>query len=83
VGHPTHRVSGNDTFISLWVDRVKVSGTGNLDPVLEFIGQQMLNALLTKLQLSAKAMTQGAFGLKLEDGPEISDNQLKIWGGIA
>ena len=82
VGYPSRRPSGADTLIGLSVDQIKVTGTGNLDPIVQFVGQQMLNALLGKVQLSARSLAQGSFGLSVEQGPEISETQLKIWGAI-
>jgi hypothetical protein len=82
VGGLTTQDSGTDKLIGLWAQAVDVSGTGNLDPLIAFILHQALNSLLAKLQFSVNNIAQGAFAIRLEDGPNIDGQQLEIWAGI-
>jgi hypothetical protein len=42
----------------------------------------ILQAVLDQLRLPFHALTMGAFSLILLRGPEIGDDQLKLWGDV-
>jgi hypothetical protein len=83
VGHPTVRpFSMTDKLIGLQIDEIVVKNICDLEQIVECIAKDMINALLLKLQQKVSELVLGAFGLILAAGPEISDDQLKIWGDI-
>jgi hypothetical protein len=82
LGSTTTQNSGADKLIGLWANQVTISGTGNLDPLISYIAQLALNALLDKLQLSTNNLAQGAFPIAFEFGPQIDNTQLQIWAGL-
>jgi len=82
LGSTTKQNSGTDVLIGLWANQVVVSGTQNLNPLLSYILQLAVNALLTNLQLSTNDLAQGVFPITLEFGPQIASSQLQIWAGI-
>ena len=83
VGHPTvEPLSMTDKLIGLQIDQIVVKNICDLEQIVECIAKDMVNALLAKLQQKVSELVLGAFGLMLAAGPEISDDQLKIWGDI-
>jgi len=86
LGEIVSHYSGPGTgFISLKVDSVRIPGIkpDSLDKVLECLLRMILAAALANLTLPFQAFSLGAFQLILEQGPEISDNQVKVWGNIS
>lgn len=83
VGHPTVKpLSATDKLIGLQIDQIVVKNICDLEQIVECIAKDMVNALLENLQQKVSKLVLGAFGLVLAAGPEISDDQLKIWGNI-
>ena len=83
VGHPTvEPLSATDKLIGLQIDQIVVRNICDLEQIVECVAKDMVNALLVKLQQKVSELVLGAFGLILAAGPEISDDQLKIWGDI-
>ena len=83
VGHPTVQpLSATDKLIGLQIDEIVVKNICDLEQIVECITELMVNALLERLQLKVSELVLGAFGLILAAGPEISDDQLKVWGDI-
>jgi hypothetical protein len=72
-------------FISLKVDSVRIPGIkpNTLGTVLECLLRMILAAALGNINLPFQAFSLGAFKLILEQGPEISDDQVKVWGNIS
>ncbi len=50
--------------------------------VIECVIRMILQALLDNISIPFKAITIGFFQLILERGPEIDDDQIKMWGNI-
>jgi len=71
-------------FISLKVDSVLIPGIQpkSLEAVLECLLRMVLAAALANINLPFQALDLGVFKLILEQGPEISDDQVKVWGNI-
>jgi hypothetical protein len=83
VGHPTVQpLSATDKLIGLQIDQIVVKNICDLEQIVECIAELMVNALLERLQQKVSELVLGAFGLILAAGPEISDDQLKVWGDI-
>ncbi len=83
IGHPTVQpLSATDKLIGLQIDQIVVKNICDLEQIVECIAELMVDALLEHLQLKVSELVLGAFGLILAAGPEISDDQLKIWGDI-
>jgi hypothetical protein len=83
VGHPTVQpLSLTDKLIGLQIDQIVVKNICDLEQIVECITELMVNALLERLQQKVSELVLGAFGLILAAGPEISDDQLKVWGDI-
>jgi hypothetical protein len=82
VGQPSTQVNGQETMLTLSIVDIQVNGAGNLGALLAAIGQQVLNALLANLQIPVSSISLGTFDLQLKQGPEITENQLKIWAAI-
>src|SRR5581483_12026037 len=51
IGHPTSQQLGGNTYVTLSIDQVLTSNTGALGPLLQYVLQQLLNALLSRLQI--------------------------------
>lgn len=81
-GHPQIQTSGNTSAISLVIDDIQVSDAGTLDDIVAYVGKLMLNGLLGNLQIPTTSIAQGALGFRLEFGPDISSQQLQIWGSL-
>ena len=71
-------------FVSLKIDRVLLPEIrpASLEQVLECLLRMVLAAALQNVSLPFTPFSLGAFQLILERGPEISDNQIKVWGSI-
>lgn len=83
VGHPTVEVIGPvDRRIGLMIDEIIVKEVCDLEKLVECIATEMVNALLEKVKYTVSKMVLGAFGLVLAAGPNIRDDQLKVWGDI-
>lgn len=83
VGHPTVEPFGaTDKLVGLQIDQIVVKNICDLEQIVECIAEDMVNALLANLQQKVSELALGAFGLMLAAGPEISDDQLKVWGDI-
>ncbi len=54
----------------------------SLESVLECMIRMMLQAALDQVRLPFHGLTAGAFAIALTNGPEISDDTLKIWGTV-
>ena len=54
-----------------------------LEVVVECIVRMLLQALLANLRIPFSALTIEFFKLILQRGPEISDDQVKLWGDIS
>jgi hypothetical protein len=86
LGEVVPHYSGPGTgFISLKVDTVRIPGIkpNTLGTVLECLLRMILAAALGNITVPFQAFSLGAFKLILEQGPEISDNQVKVWGEIS
>jgi hypothetical protein len=79
-----HYFGPGSGFISLKVDQVLLTGIqpNSLERVLECLLRMALAAALQNVNLPFHTFSLGAFQLILEQGPEISDNQVKVWGSI-
>jgi hypothetical protein len=53
-----------------------------LEEVLECILRMVLQAMLMNVRLPFKVLTAGAFSLVLLRGPEVEDDQVKLYGSI-
>jgi hypothetical protein len=53
-----------------------------LETVLECLLRMVLQAVLDTVKLPFKALSAGAFTVALTRGPEIADDQLKVWGTV-
>lgn len=85
IGEIVPHYSGPGTgFISLKVDQVLLPGIkpDSLEKVLECLLRMIMTAALENVTLPFQTFSLGAFSLTLEQGPEISDNQVKVWGSI-
>lgn len=83
IGYPTVQpLSMTDKLIGLQIDEIVVKNICDLEQIVECISELMVNALLERLQQKVSKLVLGAFGLMLAAGPEISDDQLKVWGDI-
>ena len=54
-----------------------------LDTLLDCLLRMIMAAALANITLPFHSFSLGAFQLILEQGPEISDNQVKVWGNIS
>lgn len=70
--------------IAFHVDAVELVDVkpDSLESVLECLIRMMLQAALAQVRLPFQAITAGAFSIALTNGPEISDDTLKIWGTL-
>ena|SRR5579862_1945681 len=70
--------------ISFEVIQVKLPGImpESLELVLECLIRMLLSAVLEQVSIPFNTLSAGAFQLILEQGPEIDDNQVKVWGDI-
>jgi hypothetical protein len=70
--------------ISFQVDDVEIVDIkpDSLESVLECILRMVLQAVLLNVKLPFHALTAGAFALALLRGPEVEDDQVKIYGTV-
>ena len=54
----------------------------SLETVLECILRMVLQAVLSNVRLPFQAVSAGAFSLALTRGPEVEDDQVKLYGSI-
>jgi hypothetical protein len=86
LGEVVPHYSGPGTgFVGLKVDSVRILGIkpSTLGAVLECLLRMILAAALGNITVPFQAFSLGAFKLILEQGPEISDDQVKVWGAIS
>lgn len=57
-------------------------GPDELESVVECLLRMILQAVLATVRLPFKAITAGAFSISLTRGPEIADDQVKLWGTL-
>ncbi len=85
-GHPTVTFFGppGSGQIGLRVDEVEIEDIhpDSLESIVECIIRMMLEAALANLRLPFNALSAGAVKLILLRGPEIEDDQLKLYGDI-
>jgi hypothetical protein len=86
VGHPVSRFFspgvGDITFV---VDDIVIGNVAppSLADMLDCLIRMLLNAALSQVNLPFDVIGGGFFKLALEAGPEIADNQIKIWGDVS
>jgi hypothetical protein len=73
--------SGQVTFD---VDEVEIVDIApdELEGVLECLIRMLLDAALGTVRLPFAAVTAGAFGFALVRGPDVEDDQLKLYGNV-
>jgi hypothetical protein len=71
-------------FVSLEVLDIRIPAIQPkaFQAIIDCLIRMMLNGALAGVQLPFKAMSLGAFQLILEQGPEIDNNQVEVWGDI-
>lgn len=71
-------------FITFQVDDVRLPDVRPecLQGILDCLIRMMLNGALQSVQLPFHALSAGAFNLILEQGPEIDNDQVEVWGSI-
>jgi hypothetical protein len=83
IGRPVATYFGPGTGeVSLKVDAIEIIDItpDELETVLECLLRMILQAVLDTIRLPFHALSAGAFTLALTRGPEIADDQLKVWG---
>jgi hypothetical protein len=77
-------VIGSGSSLSLKIDKVLLPGIQpvSLEKLLECLLLMVIAAALQNLQLPIGSFSLGAFDLNIEQGPEINDDQIKLWGSI-
>lgn len=82
VGHPTATPAGVDTVVGLRIDEIVVKNVGALEPIIECVANEVVNALLDNLKQTVTTLVLHGFGLTLAAGPTIADDQLEVWGTL-
>ena len=86
VGKPLVRFFGapGSGDIGFEVDDVRIPEIkpAALEKVIECLIRMMLRAALDNVHIPLNALSAGFFKLILQRGPEISDDQVKVWGDI-
>lgn len=82
VGEPTAVPAGIDTVVGLHVDEIVVKDVGALEPLIECVATEAVNAMLDNLKQTVTTLVLHGFGLTLVAGPTIADDQLEVWGTI-
>ena len=54
----------------------------SFEQVIECLIRMMLRVALENVHIPLNALSAGFFELILQQGPEISDDQVKVWGDI-
>jgi len=90
-GKPDVRYFGPGTGdVGFDLEEVKIPGLAcvggkpdTFEVIVECVIRMVLQALLDGIRLPFSALTIGFFQLILQRGPEISDDQVKLWGDIS
>ena len=85
IAHPvSHYFSPGVGYVSFQVDQVLLVDVAppSLRAVLDCLLEMILNALLADVQLPFDLIDAGFVKLALEAGPDIADDQIKIWGDV-
>jgi len=85
LGEIVSQYSGPGTgSISLRADQVLLPDVKpvSLEKVLDELLRMLLTGALENVQIPFSAINAGAFKLILQQGPEICDNQVKVWGDV-
>jgi hypothetical protein len=84
IGHPTVLdVSSTDKLIGLTADAIVIKDVGGLEQIAECVAKDALNAILLKMRYLVEKHVFGALTFYLGAGPEITDDQIKVWGDIS
>jgi hypothetical protein len=85
VGEPVVHVFGPGSGeIGFKIDAVEIVDIApeSLETLLNCLLKMLLQAALSNLWLPFAPLTAGAFSLTLDHGPEIADDQIKLWGHV-
>ncbi len=86
IGHVNARYFGTPGSgeITFDVDAVEIVDIqpDDLETLLECLIRTMLDAAMANVRLPFHAVTAGAFAFALTSGPEIADDQLKLYGNV-
>jgi hypothetical protein len=85
IAHPvSHYFSPGVGYVTFQVDQVLLVDVAppSLQAVLDCLLEMILNAVLAEVQLSFDLIDAGFVKLALEAGPDIADDQIKIWGDV-
>lgn len=85
IAHPvSHYFSPGVGYVSFQVDEVLLVDVAppSLQAVLDCLLEMILNAVLADVQLPFDLIDAGFVKLALEAGPDIADDQIKIWGDV-
>lgn len=82
VGHPVIRNVGGEGSLTFAVDAVELVDVkpDDLESVLECLIRMLLQGALAQVSLPLHALRAGAFSLVLQRGPNVVDDQLKVYG---
>ena len=71
-------------FITFQVDDVRIPAIKPdcLQNIIDCLIRMMLNGALSNVQLPFNALSAGAFKLILEQGPQIDNDMVEVWGSI-
>jgi hypothetical protein len=71
-------------LLSLVIDEVRLPGISpsSLEELLECLMRMVLSAMIQNLSLPLQALNIGSSSLVVEQGPEINDDILQIWGRV-
>lgn len=84
-GKPTVTYSGPGVgVVGFQLDQVEIVDItpDSLESVLECLILMILSAVLSNVQLPFNTLSVGAFSLILSRGPEVEDDQVKLYGGV-
>lgn len=85
IGHLERVIADNgEPAVAIAVDSVELVDVkpDDLETILECLLLMILRAVLASVRLPLRALRAGAFTLTLTRGPEIQDDQLKIYGTL-
>jgi hypothetical protein len=86
IAHPvSHYFSPGVGYVSFQVDQVLLVDVAppSLQAVLDCLLEMILNAVLADVQLPFDLIDADFVKLALEAGPDIADDQIKIWGDVS
>jgi hypothetical protein len=86
IAHPvSYYFSPGVGYVSFQVDQVLLEDVApkSLQAVLDCLLEMILNAVLADVQLPFDLIDAGFVKLALEAGPDIKDDQIKIWGDVS